>query len=320
MKTVLWLLATAALLASTFLFFISPAGEIVIEKTVSAAVPQPQPVTILAFGDLMLDRTVRDTIDAYGAGYPFEKIKQLFAGHDIIVANAEGVFTDNTSVSERDHSIVRFTFATGTLQTLRVLGFTALGQANNHALDFGRSGLKTSKDAMTQNGIESFGDPLNTNPGPLYISVRDEIVAFVGYHQFFNPDASTTLSAIARAHEQGAFVVVYPHWGEEYNLGTTSEQSKLAHEFIDAGADLVLGSHPHVVEPTEVYKGKAVFYSLGNFVFDQHWNNSVSHGLAVEVSLTKKEVSYTLITFSIIDMQPTPATSTPERFVLERVR
>ncbi|MDO8548198.1 MAG: CapA family protein [bacterium] len=314
MKTILWLSAVV-IITTIFVFFVTPAGEIVIEKSVSAMAPKP--VTALMFGDMMLDRAVREKIDEYGPAYPFEKIKQLFPGHDIVVANAEGAFTDNASVSAPDHSIMRFTFTKSLLPTLRSLGLTVLSQANNHTLDFGQSGLASSKDAMEQNGIASFGDPFNNNPGPLYVSVRNETVAFVGYHQFYNPDASTTLAAITQAHATGAFVTVYPHWGEEYNLGTTPLQTKLAHEFIDAGADAVLGSHPHVVEPVEIYKGRAIFYSMGNFVFDQYWHDDVTHGLAVEISLTKTEVSYTMIPFVIQNMQPTPTGET-KSFVLQR--
>lgn len=308
-----WLPAVA--LVASFAFFVSPVGEIVVEK--SAEILAQRPVTILAFGDMMLDRAVSESIDVYGPQYPFANIAPLLTGHDIAVANAEGVFTDNYSISVRDHSVLRFTFATGILPVLRALGFTALSQANNHALDFGQAGLQFSKNAMEHNNISPFGDPLNKDPGPLYIGVRNETVAFVGYHQLFASDASSTLAAIAQAHEHGTFIIVYPHWGVEYNLGTTSAQTRLAHEFIDAGADVVLGSHPHVVEPVEIYKEKAIFYSLGNFVFDQRWNDAVSQGLAVEISLTKNQVSYKLIPFAIQNLQPTP-TGEESSFVLKR--
>lgn len=294
----------------------APASEAVVAHTVKVFSPAP-PVTILAFGDLMLDRTVRDALEQNGPQYPFADITQLLADHDIVIANAEGVFTANKSVSQLNHGDLRFTFATETLPVLKSLGFSALSQANNHALDFGQGGLQFSKDAIVQNGMLPFGDPLNQNPGPVYITVRGETVALVGYMELFNPGASSTLTAIAQAHERGAFTVVYPHWGEEYNLGTTTAQTQLAHSFIDAGADAVLGSHPHVVEPVEIYKGKPVFYSMGNFVFDQRWNEAVSRGLAVEISLTKDTVSYRTVPFLIVDAQPTPAGQV-SNFVLER--
>ena len=316
MKTILWLPATIALIV-VLLFSFSSAREIIVDT--SASVIASKPVTILAFGDMMLDRAVREKIDEKGVEYLFEHIKHLIAGHDIVVANAEGVFSHNESISVRDHSQLVFTFDPSSLPTLKALGFTLLSQANNHALNFGWSSLRESQAAIQAAGIDTFGDPENVSPGPVYVDVRGEKVAFVGYNQF-SSDAgfsSSTLAAIREAKKNEAFVVVYPHWGDEYNLGTTSLQTVLAHKFIDAGADVIIGSHPHVVEPLEKYKGRAIFYSLGNFIFDQRWNSDVSHGLAVEISLTKKEIRYKLIPYVIENLQPRE-TGEVQSFVLKR--
>jgi len=271
------------------------------------AVVAPQPVTILAFGDLMLDRAVRADMDAKGALYPFEKIAPTLAGHDIVVANSEGIFSDNESISMVDNNLLDFTFATSTLPILKQLGFTDLSQANNHALNFGWPGLRESRQWILHSGIATFGDPDNINPGPLYEHVRGTTVAFVGYDEFSSSSSDqSVLDAIAQAHKSGAFTVVYPHWGLEYNLGTTTLQETEAHKFIDAGADAVLGAHPHVVEPTEIYKNKPIFYSMGNFIFDQAQAGPTAQGIAVEISLTPSSATYTTIPFSIVHAQPTP--------------
>ncbi|MDE1925022.1 MAG: CapA family protein [Patescibacteria group bacterium] len=313
MKWVLASLAACICIAAVFAF---PA--LVREMPLPAPAAPGRLVTILAFGDIMLDRAVRQDIDAYGPSYPFKKIAPLLKGHDIVVANAEGVFTGNASIAS--FSALEFTFATSTLLVLKSLGFTDLSQANNHALNFGWSGLTESRSAIAAARMQSFGDPENKSPGPVYETVRGTTIAFVGYDQFSadGGEASSSLAAIKEAKRVGAFVIVYPHWGEEYNDGTTTLQTVLARTFVDAGADVVIGSHPHVVEPIETYKGRAIFYSLGNFIFDQSWDADVSHGLAVEISLTDKTVAYTLHPFAIIKAQAVPATSAPVSFMLER--
>jgi poly-gamma-glutamate synthesis protein (capsule biosynthesis protein) len=85
------------------------------------------------------------------------------------------------------------------------------------------------------------------------------------------------------------------HAGVEYDPGYTLEQQAAAHAFIDAGADVVIGTHPHVVEPLEIYNGKPIFYSLGNFLFDQDFSFATTHGLAVNLVWTNGKTSYQLI-------------------------
>ncbi len=89
------------------------------------------------------------------------------------------------------------------------------------------------------------------------------------------------------------FIVVYSHWGYEYEHEPNIIQRQLAHEFIDAGADLVVGSHPHVIQSSEVYRDKHIYYSLGNLIFDQYWEESVRCGLFISVTINPKDFSYT---------------------------
>jgi poly-gamma-glutamate synthesis protein (capsule biosynthesis protein) len=111
------------------------------------------------------------------------------------------------------------------------------------------------------------------------------------------------LDEITQAKKSGSFVVVYPHWGEEYKLSVTKTQVDTAHKFIDVGADLIIGSHPHVIEPIEVYKNKAIFYSLGNFIFDQSNTGPTSEGLSVGIVIKENEVIYYLFPIKIRNAQ-----------------
>jgi poly-gamma-glutamate synthesis protein (capsule biosynthesis protein) len=169
--------------------------------------------------------------------------------------------------------------------------------------DFGKEGYNQSISLLEAGGLDWFGDAWNNDPGPKIVDVRGQKVAFIGYHQFFDTNTDSVIIAIAKAKAQEAFTVIYPHWGEEYNIGITEFQRQTAHAFIDAGADLVLGAHPHVIEPVEIYKDKAIFYSLGNFIFDQDFSAETKQGLAVQIVLNKKDVVYTLYPFNIEDSQ-----------------
>lgn len=262
------------------------------------------PVTILAFGDMMLDRSVRAQINKNGAEYPFALIKDFLKGNDIVVANAEGPFTYNKSVTlgVKDGPLV-FTFDPAILPTLKNLGFTLLGQANNHTLNFGMSGFQKSISTIEEAGMNWFGDPRNKEIKPYVAEIRGEKVAFIGYHEFAYQGKDDVLRAILDAEKMATFVVVYPHWGEEYRTNFTVAQQKLAHAFIDAGADVVLGAHPHVIEPIEIYKNKLIFYSLGNFIFDQAANAPTGRGLAVRISLEPDFATYSLFPFSIVKQQ-----------------
>jgi len=281
----------------------SSALGVSLPSAVSTSTPNVSepPVSILAFGDLMLDREVRREIENHLPTYPFEKIREFLKGHDIVVANAEGPFVENP-VRAVPYSLPQFGFKKEYLPVLRDVGFTLLSQANNHAYDHGPFGFASSTAYIRAAGIGVFGDYENLDPGPHVVDVRGTKVAFVGYHQF-TYSADKVFQAIASAHASGAFVIVYPHWGVEYSPDVSDIQRARAHTFIDLGADLVLGSHPHVVLPIEVYKGKAIFYSMGNFIFDQIADQATREGLAIEVSLATSTVTYTLHPFDIIQEQ-----------------
>ena len=277
--------------------------------------PIKKPVIILAFGDMMLDRGVRAAINKNGAEYPFAQIKNFLQGNDIVVVNAEGPFTDNKSVTlGRKNAPLTFTFDPAILPTLKNLGFTLLGQANNHTLNFGVAGFNHSTTSISEAGLSWFGDPRNTNVKPYIQEIQrgngenigknySERIAFIGYNEFAYKGLENVLQAIKDVRNKATFIVVYPHWGTEYNLKFTTAQQKVGHAFIDAGADVVIGMHPHVIEPIENYNGKLIFYSLGNFIFDQASSTPTGKGIAVKISLEHSTTTYNIFPFSIIKQQ-----------------
>lgn len=239
---------------------------------------------VLFVGDVMFDRTVRTTVDTKGGDYIFSCIDPLLRSQDMVVANLEGPITDNPSMSQYsapgDSHNFTFTFPRSSASLLYSHNIRMLNLGNNHIENFGNDGVVTTIDALTHAGNNYFGDPLAFHEATTGINGIQ--FAFINYNEF-GGDVSVTLDQIKSAHAAGLIPVVYTHWGVEYQPATDA-QKYLAHSFIDAGAEIVIGSHPHVVQEHEVYKGKYIYYSLGNFIFDQYWNDDVRHGLALQVS------------------------------------
>jgi len=262
-------------------------------------------VNILAVGDLMLDRYIRTVINDKGFDYLFEPVARLFDGTDLNVANLEGCFTDFTSIPEEENSNLHFTFDPKLILNLKSYNFNLVNLANNHSANFGAEGLAHCQKYLDDGKLEYFGDPFNKDQVSLIKEIRGRKIAFVGFHQFYKSElsAQSIINEIRRIQTISDFIIVYPHWGTEYEAGFTGQQQKWAHDFIDAGADLIIGTHPHVIEPIELYKNKIIFYSLGNFIFDQTWDPSVRNGLAVGLTISDNNLQMYLLPMEMRDWQ-----------------
>ncbi len=256
---------------------------------------------LLFVGDIMLDRNVAKHAREAGSGVLFGSLERMFLGTHAVIGNLEGTITSSSSIAEKDSSILKFTFDPLYAGLLNRLGFTVLSLANNHALDFGRSGYNITKKNLDDVGIVSFGSPLNDDSLSTSVRIQNKIICFVGYHDLYTFDKASTTEEIINIESKCDRTVVFAHWGEEYRPKETERQRMLAHTFIDAGADLIIGAHPHIVEPIEVYKNKAIFYSLGNFMFDQYFSYETTHGVAVHVEWSDTRTRFTLIPVSIVD-------------------
>ncbi|MBI5467482.1 MAG: CapA family protein, partial [Candidatus Kerfeldbacteria bacterium] len=123
--------------------------------------------------------------------------------------------------------------------------------------------------------------------------INGQPLTLIGYHGLVTGLATVELD-IRRAHEKGETVIVFAHTGAEYTLRFTARQQRDYRRLIDAGADLVIGSHPHVVEPLEIYRGKLIAYSLGNFIFDQYFSTDTQQHLMVQLQATDRQFTFRL--------------------------
>ena len=255
-----------------------------------------KPIKILFVGDLMLDRYIREIAQKKGYSYIFEKIGGQLKEADLAVANLEGPITDKasrsigTSVGEKSHFI--FTFDKSVSAILFENNIKLVNTGNNHILNFGQGGLDQTEVNLKNSSIEYFGDANNTNKTAVK-NINDYKIGFVNYNQFSPGSLARNLENIKNIRNQSDMLIVYTHWGVEYQTRSNENIRNLGHQFIDAGADLVIGSHPHVVEEKEEYKGRIIYYSLGNFVFDQYFSPETKKGLAVEVSISpENKITY----------------------------
>lgn len=250
---------------------------------------KPEKSSVLFLGDMMFDRDIRNLATKSG-GYSYlfscPGLSDVLTGENAVVANLEGPITKNHSQSLGSKpgasDNFKFTFDPSVTDALLLANIGYVNLGNNHTLNFGFEGLAQTTAALDKAGIKYFGVPDATS-SIAHIDIPQGKVALISFNEFWKPNASTTLAQIIEEKVAGNFVVVYPHWGEEYKPATDLEES-LAHQFIDAGADIVIGSHPHVVQETENYKGKPIYFSLGNFIFDQWFSKETTQGLGVELT------------------------------------
>lgn len=260
-----------------------------VKKRIGEAERTKKKISILFLGDLMFDRYIRQTAQKKGNDYIFEKISDILLKEDLVVANLEGPITNNNSKSidtlpgQPGHFV--FTFDPGLAETLAKKNIKLVNIGNNHILNFDVDGIAQTKENLEKNEIEYFGDIGNGNDY-LVENINQAAIGLINYNQFTSGSPERTLEAVRSVRDRVDCVVVFTHWGTEYRTEPSQNIINMGHKFIDEGADLVIGTHPHVTQPMEEYRGKRIYYSLGNFVFDQYFSAETKKGMAVEVKIT----------------------------------
>ena len=276
------------------------------QKSVTVTVPAPiveNKLSIFMAGDIMLDRQVAKRINQFGINYIFASTTDAIKNAEISVANLEGVLTNFDSISAQDHTILQFTFDPSLAKILSDIGFDALSQANNHNDDFGTSGINQSYDFLKSVNIQPFGDYFNKDDRVATFDKNGFKIAFIGWNEF-GGKVDRTLDLIKQIKDENYFVIVMPHWGIEYQDYPTDSQKTNARKMIDSGADMIIGSHPHVVEGIEIHQNKPIFYSLGNFVFDQNFSYGTTHAITLKITKTDSEEKINILPIQIKDSAP----------------
>ncbi|MGG1887439.1 CapA family protein [Priestia megaterium] len=258
-------------------------------------------VTATMVGDIMLGRNVEKVTNRQGQDYLFRNVESYFKNADYSTANFDHPVTANDEYPAQDKPIVLRTDEQS-VKTLKNLNFSVLNVANSHSMDYLEEGLNDTVKAFNQSKMDfvGMGGNLEEASNINYQTVNGIKIATLGFTDTYTAYSAANdndpgilpakpeifIPLIQEAKEKANLVVVHAHWGEEYDTTPSPRQKGLAKAMADAGADIILGHHPHVLQPIDTYKNTVIFYSLGNFVFDQGWSASRESAL-VQYKLKK---------------------------------
>jgi len=281
---------------------------------------QEDSFTFMIGGDMMFDRNIE-------YHFQYEKLvnvmknfgDRVFAGTDLSLVNLEGPINPVPLVPETNHSLV-FNFQPNTVDVLNYMGVNAVSLANNHTLNNGQKGLTNTKKVLPENGIAYVGqDAVFNDESVKTFENGSNIKLTVITIDCLNTNDDLT-GTIKKQKELGNKVLIYPHWGTEYEEIHSYSQEKLAHSWIDSGADFVFGGHPHVIQDAEVYKGKPIFYSMGNLLFDQDFSPETQRGLIVAVKINQDSMELVLLPTISKNYQPELLSGTEKTLFLTKFR
>jgi len=306
----------------------------------------PNKITKINFvGDIMLSRHVNTQMKRKGYDYPWEKVQEIIGDADITFANLEVPISD---LAPSPSSGMSFIAAEKNIPYLKAAGIDIVSVANNHSANFGNRVFKDSLKNLRTAGIEVCGGGLTANEardsvildngeisfgflcqsavvGSLFADKDTEGVSYLGIEPWYrdeNTSIANLMSDISKTKKKADICIISPHWGVEYKHVPNNSQQKFAREAVTTGADLVIGTHPHVVQSVEYYDDGFIAYSLGNFIFDQEWSQATREGIMISSYFyDKKHVTSNLIPLLISDYaQPKFINGTASNRVLEIIK
>jgi len=313
-----------------------PAPQPLIDALLDAVHYEPPPIIdLVAVGDIMLDRHVREMIEENTVLYPFEGegIRPLLSQADIAFANLECPISDRGTRQDKGYE---FRAAPEVVEGLVSVGLDVLSLANNHTGDYADLALTDTMHYLDQAGIVFVGAGHNITEAhqAKIVEANGLRMAFLAYNEigpnyfaatedspgsaFMEPERM--VADVQAARQKADLVLVSCHWGIEYTPYPNASQQKVAQMLADAGATLIIGQHPHVAQGLRYHQNTFTTYSLGNFIFDQGFSEETSQGLALHCLLDASGIK-TAEFFPVYISQCQPGVMSPEDGapVLERV-
>lgn len=306
-----------------------------VNAPIEIATPEPEiSITISVVGDCTLgtdenfnySRSLNAYYEKNGAEYFLKNVKSIFEADDLTIANLEGTFTNSTTRVDKTYAFK------GPAEFVNILTGSSVESvtlANNHSRDYGAQSLTDTKATLDAAGVIHFGYDETS-----VVDVNGVKVGLIGIYELIDHTgrAQQVKDNIAKVKSEGAdIVIVIFHWGIERDAAPNSHQTMLARLAIDEGADLVCGHHPHVLQGIEVYKGKNIVYSLGNFCFGGNSNPSDKDTMIFQQTFTitkdgLKEDNVTNVIpcslsseKSLNNYQPTPATGDEAARIMKKI-
>ncbi len=245
-----------------------------------ALVDQKKTWTLIATGDVIPARSVNFQTQQRGDfTWAFAKTAQTLKSADLTFINLETPLL--ASCPTTNEGMV-FCGDSRHLEGLHLAGVDIVSLANNHSGNWNTAGIEETKQLLGNQGMLVTG----IDNQPTYRKIKNINVAFLGFNDIpefaqgiVSAQEEKIKAQIKEAKKQADLVVIAFHWGVEYTTQPTERQINLAHLAVDSGADLIIGNHPHWIQPLEFYKGKLIVYAHGNFIFDQMWSQKTREGM-----------------------------------------
>lgn len=263
-------------------------------------------IKLVAVGDIMLGdhpvtfgHGVRSMIEKSGGGSPFAKVSELLLGGDIVFGNVEAVLSDQGLV-RGDLVSEEFRGAPGFGSMLAAAGFNVVGFSNNHCMEHGEAAFWDTVHVLRANRIQVAGltdsnglcDPVRISSNGLQIMILSYSLCPENYHKgpsvpyAHEQDFDKMISEVKSFRGQADILLLSLHWGYEYMSYPSPKQVQFAHRLVDeAGVNLIIGHHPHVLQAVEQYRDAVISYSLGNFVFDM-WQSQTRNSMVLQATIS----------------------------------
>lgn len=288
-----------------------------------SVVGSPYAIGVAFLGDVMLGRDVGNHLRGTDLARVFQHLQPNLSDADLAVANLESPLTTAPLMSAIEQDVTGYDLRADPelAQFLRISGIDIVSLANNHIHDSGDEGVRDTLKALADAGIVPIGPDLQV----VWINRQSTIMAFIAVDDVSQPiDIESTSTLIRQARSQGGIVVVSVHWGNEFHAGPSGRQRAIAQMFADAGAHMIWGHHPHVLQPIEWLQGEnqsdetLVVYSLGNALFDQYVPQDARQSILLSVTFTHEGVrAFDVIPF-VINIQEKEV-SQPDRATEARI-
>ncbi|MCU6707593.1 CapA family protein [Paenibacillus sp. J5C_2022] len=308
------------------------------EGTAGTPLTDEDLVALSFTGDLLPDEYIGDLLKTQGYDYPYRDILLYLSEPDVLAGNLETPITLRGTPMEHENLEYVYRGSPDVLPAMASAGFDVFSLANNHAMDQGVEGMLDTKAYLDEAGIGNFGTGSNDVEAfaPLVKEVRGMKVAYIGVSRVIpfaelkadrnvpgiaeTYDTTRAVKAIQKAEEEADIVVVMVHWGKNNEEELEPYQSRFAKEYIDAGADLVIGSHPHVLQGFEKYKNRWIAYSLGNFIFSKNPEGKFGETGVLDAHCNKLgECELTFHPMRVVDAQPVPMEEEEAAVLLDRL-
>lgn len=262
-------------------------------------------VTLTFVGDIMMSGRVEALLKVKGYAHPYAYVKSIFQQDDYTIANLETPVTRRGTPAANKEYVYKS--PPEAIPAMKAAGIDLVNLANNHSLDQGAEGLLDTFQVLGEQTISYTGAGIDQEQAyaPTYIERNGIRIAFFGFSRVIpevgwyagkgKPGVAATydpafaVNAIGKAKKKADLVVVLTHWGKERVDYPVDHQRTLARAYMDAGADLVVGGHPHVLQGFESYKGKWVAYSMGNFIFTRSQEPKTWETMVLQAKCTKNE-------------------------------